>query len=1233
MARARTYVAWVVVSLLGLIALIVVLALLPAVQTIGARYALRKINANISGRVSLECVHVTPGGRFFLRGFRLQDDTGREVMALDSLEGRLHVAALRRDSVHVLDLRALGLTLDLALDSAGSSNLQRALKSKAAPKPKSPSAPSPWVIRLDRAEVTGKRTSLRGPHSLHFEANAWTLTASADFGHDSLRYDVHFESPGQVALAASGSAVLGREFRPLAGKITLTADSAFVRTLPPPANLSGAVTFNTVYETQADSLHAQSDFQSSALGRVHLDAAAPFPTHEIAGRAEIEFADVTVTPFLPDSARTRFSGHATVVKTVDRSPLNGWSASLDLDDSRYGPYYLRRATLSVETKDSAAALTGLLDTGRGTAHVDAHLSGFDVKSSHLRAHVETRSLDLHALLPQIPDTLSPVTAMLDVTANSLDTARLDGNVALALSPLALGRFALDTLFLSAQVHGGVFTLDTLTVRGMGAQLALRAEGRRGGELHFRGQADVPDLAYVQSSLRRVLPALDSLSGSVQARVEGSASLAGDSLSHLVAVGFVQVDSFRLGQFSVAHAALLADRADLDSLRLQGSLFARGLTAAGQQVDSVELRFDGTPREIGANIGLWAKADTIALSADISARMSDHTADVVLSRFAATAYGIPWQSEGETALRLHDNRLEIDGLQLRSPVGVVRAAGALERGGEQDLVIELSGFRTGEIARVFKQRVPESWINARLQLMGPDTALTGDLSLTADSVVMDGAPLADEIVFHAAVTGTRTTVDGFLIWLGDTLTVFEGELPARISGSQGFVIADSLPIRGHVRLLSQPLSKLNRYLPFGTTLEGTISADVTFSGTPASPRWSGVFAVENGRYRDARYGVDYRDLAIQGELAADTLRIPRFNAKSEGTLTGSGWAVMAFPLPSEMHLDLSFDKFEVINGPMMRGRAGGRVAVNGPIRQLNADGRLELSDVLYRITQASSKQVEEIDLKAEIARMRGDTTQAPFLLSRFYRPMSHRLNISLPANCWVRGGGVNLELQGSLWLYKDSGSPPTLNGEVTVREGGGVEFLGRELRVLSGSVRYEGPMDDPTVDILAYLPRPPAGVDSITAHVYGSLLHTRIELRGRTSGGDEMTPDSVVMKLVASGVNLFQSDSVSIAGKMENVLTTAASSQLSGMVGRLAGLDVFEFRPGEGGLSNLAGGSLEIGTYVTNRLFVQVLQPIKTTQTGQKVSIEYRLFNWLKLRAQQTGRESSAFDLYLQFDWR
>ena len=88
-----------------------------------------------------------------------------------------------------------------------------------------------------------------------------------------------------------------------------------------------------------------------------------------------------------------------------------------------------------------------------------------------------------------------------------------------------------------------------------------------------------------------------------------------------------------------------------------------------------------------------------------------------------------------------------------------------------------------------------------------------------------------------------------------------------------------------------------------------------------------------------------------------------------------------------------------------------------------------------------------------------------------------------------------------------------------------------------------------------------------------------------------------------------------------------------MVGKWAGLDVFKYRPGTEPGSNLAGGSLEVGTYVTERLFVRVTQPIEKAETGQSVTVEYRLLDWLKLRAQQEAQQNSAFDLLIQFDWR
>ncbi len=165
------------------------------------------------------------------------------------------------------------------------------------------------------------------------------------------------------------------------------------------------------------------------------------------------------------------------------------------------------------------------------------------------------------------------------------------------------------------------------------------------------------------------------------------------------------------------------------------------------------------------------------------------------------------------------------------------------------------------------------------------------------------------------------------------------------------------------------------------------------------------------------------------------------------------------------------------------------------------------------------------------------------------------------------------------------------------------------------------------------PRLAAQGTNIVVRIHGSMKRTQVELSGTDATGAEMTPAQVIAVLTLGRMAESGLGSASATGELSSALTMAATGQLSGMVGRWAGLDVFEFRTGEGGLSNLSSGTLEVGTYVTDRLFVRVLQPIQTTQSGQEVSVEYRLLDWLKLRAQQSGKESSAFDLLFQIDWR
>jgi uncharacterized lipoprotein YbaY len=1232
--RVPQIARWIVLILVLLPVVLVLLAFTPPVQHLLLGRALRIANANLSGRLSARHVRLTPGGRLLLTDVSLADEQGT-VLSLDTLTAQVSFRALLHDSIHVRRLTVHGLALDLRMDSSGS-NLQRALQTSKRKELRPNTSRWRKVVLLDTVEVTGRHARIEQNGRLWFASDHWSLSAKAAFADDTARYRLQFADASRLRVETDGELVVGKQVSPVNGVVKIEADSSFTRTLPPPAAAVGDVHLSAEYAVRADSLSINGSLHSSAAGFVSADVVLPFPLREPSGRGTIAFNYLTPNPFLPDSvAKIVLNGTLVFSKGRGRHPLNGLKLDLRLNDCRFDDYPAFSAWLHAHAPDSNAVEgEGKIETAFGNMALRfaASQPALNVVRGDLSAAF-TR-LDLRRLHAAVPDTLELLSGRMDVEFAKGPANHLRLHATAELDTIRLGRLCIDRLTADAAVNDDSLELKTLTARLVGAVVQAQAQGLRKGLLRFAVTADAPDLHRTCQALAPLAALPDTLFGSLKTDLQGTASLAGDSLSQATVSGSFQLTDASLGRDSVRQVSVQLHHANLDSLWMDADLTVLGLHVAGRSIDSLWLSARGTPQQIAAELRVNALGDTLRLATAFDAARSGNRVDVCVRSFNAEAYGVRWQTEGESNLSVGNRRIDLDGVTLSSPMGTVRASGTFQRGGEEDLTLELSALNTGDIARLFKLRLPESVVNARLQLSGPDTALTGEISVRADSVRLNGESLMDEAVFHATIDARHTQLDGFLIWFGDTLSVFEGDLPARLTLDKGFAIADSLPIRGRTRLNRQRLDKANRFLPFGTALDGWIAGDVLFSGTVTKPLWSGQFSIRDGDYRDLRYGVHYRRINVEAGLAADTLNISRFDAVSGGTLTGSGWAVMAFPLPSDLHLNLSFDRFDFLASGTVQARASGQASVNGPPNRLRADGHIELTQALYRITQATGKQIEEVDLKAELARLRGDTTQAPFLLSRLYRTMSHEIRIEIPGNCWLRGSGLNIELIGSLWLYKDPLADPTVNGEIKVRQGS-LQVLGRELRIDEGQgvVRFEGPIDDPYLDITARLPRPPAEVKEITAHVSGNLRSSQIELKGTRSDGSEMNPEDVVMALVGSGINLFHSDSVTVSGKLEGMLTSAATSQLSGLVGRWAGLDVFQFRPGKGGLSDLSSGTLEVGTYVTDRLFVRVLQPVQTIQTGQEVSIEYRLLDWLKLRAQQTGKQSSGFDVFVQVDWR
>jgi autotransporter translocation and assembly factor TamB len=1247
MARAMRYVLYGLLILVGLIVLVVGLVLTPPVQTYIAKRVLNGVNRNLTGSISFVRVHATVNGDLTMSGLSLTDSAGHPLVTLDRLKISVNPLALRRNRISVRHLTMDQLSVALEFDSTGT-NVQRAL----APRHPSPTAPpsasgkpNPWRIRIADAQIHGAKTTLSKSDTLLFATNTWEFKGDARLVRDSLRYAIGLEIPERLVLNTDGTVYLGNPMTPLIGHLSLAADTSIMELLPSPADAVGAANLTLSFVSASDSLKLNADVRGSKLGHVTFHGATVFPVKGLAMRGEMTFDSLTPGMLWADTTNMLLNGSLTFNKIAAESPLDGWDAVVELSSSHYGRYRLTSADFKLKTRDSTATLTGDMETAGGRAQVETVVRGFLPADPDITTTITMDRIDLHQFIPQFPDSLLPLSGTIKAHMNTrsaaIDLNTITASLNTELGPVTLGSYSMDSLIVLGSLDGKSFRLDTLRVLRDSIRLGFSASGKIDGDLQYALAATIPDLKDLKRVLPKALPIPDTLGGSVTVALSGTASLARQQFSHLTASGKLSVENGVYGTDSVQSAEVRLSKFDLDSTAVNADITVRQLRAEGQTADSILLGVNGTPKDVTANVHAWARGDTLALAGAFRLQRSSEKTDLTIDSLSGHYLDLTFATEGENSLSLADNRLEIAGLTITSNVGILRAQGTVQRGGKEDFVLELSGLQTEKLAKLFKLPPTQGTVNLRLQVLGPDSDLTGEVSLYADSVSLDKQPIADQFTLNATATKRNTIVSGQLNWLGDTTLLFSAELPAQVSIDKGLTISKSSAISGHLRILEQRMEKFNRYLTGDLKLGGLLSADMTLGGTLSRPDWTGTFGIQQGSYSDPRNGVRYKDITISGNLVGDTLRIPHFDLKSGGKLTGTGWAVMAVPLPEELHLDLNFDKFQALNSPDMRITMSGPLTVNGPFNQLNGTGNITVDQALYRLTQSTTKQIEPIDVKVEIARLGGDTTKPAFSPSKIYESMSHRLHVLLPGDTWIKGSGMNVELSGDLEIDKQHNQSPEIAGEIDINRGT-VTFIGHEFQVEQGQsfIRFNGPPDNPELDITATDPRlADRGVD-VSVRVFGTLRQMRLSLAGTSGGGQDTLTPAAIAQLLA-GVSLpgerlpgQDTTSSSSGSKIESFTTGAATGQLTGLLGSAAGLDVLRFNPGgQGGVNGLTSGSLEVGSYVTSRLFIQVIQPVQADIAAEQVSVEYRLFRWLNLRVQQIGAGESAFDLLTRIDWR
>ena len=485
---------------------------------------------------------------------------------------------------------------------------------------------------------------------------------------------------------------------------------------------------------------------------------------------------------------------------------------------------------------------------------------------------------------------------------------------------------------------------------------------------------------------------------------------------------------------------------------------------------------------------------------------------------------------------------------------------------------------------------------------------------------------------------------------------EGRTQLQRGVDGGWLWPEDAPLAASIRAEMPEVGVWSMLAPSGWRVHGTLNADVRLSGSRAAPRWDGQVAADRFAIRSVLDGVDLQDGRLRATLQGQQLTITELHLKGGhgsrariagfsgnrtaapedgGTLSGSGtlsWAGGGEQGPDiRMDLRARAERLQVlvradrqvsVSGDLRAQLQGGQLVLRGDLRADRATiilpeaGAPSLGDDVVVRSAALDREA------AERARQEASAAQAEAQGSvQTARPPDIALTFDLGDDFAFQGRGVTTRLTGRLQITSRGalGSMPRVTGEVHTDQGR-YRAWGQALDVESGLLRFNGPYDNPSLDVLALRPNIPvrAGVQ-----VTGAAQAPRAQLYSEPE-----LPDAEKLSWVVLG------RSAAAGGAEAALLQQAALAFLageggdsSGGIAQRLGLDEIGFKgPGQG--EDASGAALTFGKRLSQDLYVTYEKSLSGTLGV--LYIFYDLSKRLTLRG-QTGTQS-AVDLIYTVRW-
>ncbi|MCL2309903.1 MAG: translocation/assembly module TamB domain-containing protein [Proteobacteria bacterium] len=629
---------------------------------------------------------------------------------------------------------------------------------------------------------------------------------------------------------------------------------------------------------------------------------------------------------------------------------------------------------------------------------------------------------------------------------------------------------------------------------------LTVDGALGAEkdvLHF--EADVPDLAQWQGG------GPDDLSG----RVHGSGELRG-AFSHLTLYAQGEANSLRVGDIRVQRAQFTADTqwdasSSLDALPLNARIEVESIEAAGTSWKTLALVLSGTPAMHQATLTAQgeAAAQPVEVAAAVRGRWEMPSArwQGSLSRFDVKHPQAPIRLEAplpiavETAgekvkLNIGEGVLVGNGsrVRLKSAVwqpGHWRSEGTIENV-EMAQWLKLAGKNVATMVRgdlvlsggwSFSQEGEAlSALRGYLDIHRE----RGDAQLRLTSRATWQPLYLSQLGLRAEIKNTRLSLHGAVESERYGKIGADGEMA--LTAPEGTAMNDrpfTLRAQGDV----PDLAKIAPLIGGNILLTGRIHLDAQHSGTLRHPIYRGAMTGDNLSVHDTETGIMLDDGNVRLALNEQSVAIERFAFKGgRGEMTMTGDVDLREGKP-RAKLAIKADRLRLIRRPDMTLVVTGSADLGYDEQGVSLLGNLKTN---YGSIQYRDSDVPGLSDDVVVV---GEQPQEPSV-----NLANVQFDVDLGDNFRFRGYGIDTRLVGTLKLRARPNQALTAFGNVRTEEGV-YRAYGQKLEIRRGIISFMGPLDNPTLDILAI--RENSSVDAGVA-VKGTAIRPTVTLYSNPS---------------------------------------------------------------------------------------------------------------------------------------